>query len=62
MQRIIAQRVVNTKAHLQEVLDQFVQDEADAIYITNADGEPVLIKLFEETLTDGSIVYNLVIS
>lgn len=32
------------------------------VYVTNKDGEPITAVLSEETLTDGSTVFNIVIS
>ena len=35
---------------------------ADSIYIVNDDGDPVTLTLVEEVLSDGSKVYNVVVS
>lgn len=45
-----------------DVLKQLTCADPDVIYVTNEKGEPVTLRLFEEKLTDGAIVYNIVVS
>jgi hypothetical protein len=61
--KMIDLKVVNTVAELNKVLDLFTcrvtSPDPTEINVTNEDGDPAWIRLFEETLSDGSKIYNL---
>jgi hypothetical protein len=60
--KVIDLKVVNNVEDVRKVLDLFkVRPDAE-INVTNDDGDPATIWLLEETLSDGSKVYNLRIS
>ena len=66
MKRTLQLVVVNTVSELRDVLDLFRVRESDnllvreeEIALVNSDGDALTLRLVEETLSDGSKVYNV---
>jgi hypothetical protein len=63
MKRIIATETLSTLAQLKTTIQRLAAIyPADTVNAENATGDVVTLDLIEETLTDGSKVYNLRIS
>lgn len=69
MKKTKAMFVINTVEDLHKVLPMLVPVEADNLHVSddevhtvNESGDPIMLRLIEETLTDGSHVYNIEVS
>lgn len=62
MKKIIKQGKAGTVAELRDLLASMTLDNADTIYTRAGFRDDVRLQLEEETLTDGSVVYNILVS